>query len=677
MTRVPASRARAGRLGRGARRSLLALIVTLHAANAAGAPVTASPESCEAPAPAGTPASDEPGAAGALTRGNTLEIAGQHAAALSAYEESARLARESGDPKLAVLADANAARAALQAGRTEGVASELAQVVAAVDDFPEAATRAQLLIHAGRTYALLAQQGGAAQVSSVRYAADAFTRARAGAEQAGDERLRSYALGYLAELYEGRGRSDDAADLTRRAIFAAQSADAPDGLYRWQWQLAQLEVGAGRLDRGLDAYRDAVATLRDVRARGGLASGQEGTFQSSIEPLYTEFVDLLLHESARSNDPAEQQTLLAEALAALEDLKASELRDYFRDPCLDAQRKATPETIPNTIVLYPVMLQGRVVMIVNQGGRLAQVDLGLDRETLTAEVREFRRLREIRTSREYRPLADKLYDRLIRPVELTFEDVDESTTLVFVPDGALRTIPFGALRDARSGQFLIEKHSIAVTPSLTLTDPRPIDTAKVRLLAAGITDAVGGYSELPEVATEIESIRALYPGQTLLNEAFGVDEFRAELTNVPFGIVHIASHGEFGGNASENFLLAFDGPVSMDDLSAFVGATRFRADEPLELLTLSACESAAGDDRAALGLAGVALRAGARSALATLWSVNDRATAELVVGFYEQLHQPGMSRAKALQNAQVAMLGTRNYRHPSYWAPFLLISSWL
>jgi len=179
------------------------------------------------------------------------------------------------------------------------------------------------------------------------------------------------------------------------------------------------------------------------------------------------------------------------------------------------------------------------------------------------------------------------------------------------------------------------------------------------------------------VETEIDTIREIYPGETLLNGGFRVEQFRKELLNVPFGIVHIASHGEFGGDIADNYLLAYDGHVSMEQLAAFVGATRFRAEEPLELLTLSACESAAGDDRAALGLAGVALRAGARSALATLWSVNDRATADLVVEFYEQLHDPEHSRAEALQAAQVKMLRTRHYRHPSYWAPFLLISSWL
>ncbi|MBW2400341.1 MAG: CHAT domain-containing protein, partial [Deltaproteobacteria bacterium] len=143
-----------------------------------------------------------------------------------------------------------------------------------------------------------------------------------------------------------------------------------------------------------------------------------------------------------------------------------------------------------------------------------------------------------------------------------------------------------------------------MTPSLSLTNPRPIGN-RVRVLAAGISEAVGGYPELQAVEKEIAEIRKLYPGNTLMNDEFGVENFRRELTNIPYGIVHISSHGEFGGDSSENFLLAYDGRVSMDQLAAFVGATRFRADEPLELLTLSACESAAGDDRAALGLAGV------------------------------------------------------------------------
>ena len=93
---------------------------------------------------------------------------------------------------------------------------------------------------------------------------------------------------------------------------------------------------------------------------------------------------------------------------------------------------------------------------------------------------------------------------------------------------------------------------------------------------------------------------------------------------------------------------------------------------------LSACQTAAGDDRAALGLAGIAIKAGARSAIATLWSVNDEASAELVIAFYRQLQEhPSISRAAALQRAQLRLLNELGYDHPSYWAPFLLINNWL
>jgi len=114
----------------------------------------------------------------------------------------------------------------------------------------------------------------------------------------------------------------------------------------------------------------------------------------------------------------------------------------------------------------------------------------------------------------------------------------------------------------------------------------------------------------------------------------------------------------------------------MDYLGRTVGRLRFR-DDALELLTLSACQTAAGDDRAALGLAGVAIKAGARSALATLCFIEDQAASELTTEFYRQLQNPAISRAKALQGAQVKLLSDWRYGHPGYWTPFLLLNNWL
>jgi CHAT domain-containing protein len=148
------------------------------------------------------------------------------------------------------------------------------------------------------------------------------------------------------------------------------------------------------------------------------------------------------------------------------------------------------------------------------------------------------------------------------------------------------------------------------------------------------------------------------------------------LVKKPFSIVHIASHAQFRGNIEETFLLTFDDKLTLDRLEEMIGLFRFR-EEPLELLTLSACQTAAGDDRAALGLAGIAIKAGARSALATLWYINDQSSSDLVSEFYRQLQDPSISRAAALQRAQLQLLNVPGYEHPGYWAPFLLINNWL
>jgi len=137
----------------------------------------------------------------------------------------------------------------------------------------------------------------------------------------------------------------------------------------------------------------------------------------------------------------------------------------------------------------------------------------------------------------------------------------------------------------------------------------------------------------------------------------------------------MATHGVFGGSAEDTFLLTYDGRLDMNRLSDLIKIGRFR-DQPVELLTLSACQTALGDERAALGLAGVAVKAGVRSVIATLWFVDDEATSATIRDFYRRLRQPGMHKAQALQQAQQALMAQSRFRHPAYWAPFLLIGSW-
>jgi len=231
-----------------------------------------------------------------------------------------------------------------------------------------------------------------------------------------------------------------------------------------------------------------------------------------------------------------------------------------------------------------------------------------------------------------------------------------------------------ALHDGK--QFLVEKYALGITPGLSLTDPRPLKRDHAKVLAVGLTEPVQGYPPLPNVSGELTTLSQLFGSTVLINRDFQVAELRKQLEDRDYTILHIASHGEFGGDVQKTFVLAFDSRLTMDALDRLVGVLKFRND-PLELITLSACDTAAGDDRAALGLAGVAIKAGARSALATLWPINDEASAQLIADFYRALQDPSVSRAAALRRAQLRLINDPRYAHPGFWSPFLLINNWL
>jgi CHAT domain-containing protein len=185
-----------------------------------------------------------------------------------------------------------------------------------------------------------------------------------------------------------------------------------------------------------------------------------------------------------------------------------------------------------------------------------------------------------------------------------------------------------------------------------------------------MTSAIIGREE------ELSSIQRELGGEVLLDDRFVLQNIEERLETRPYSIVHIASHAEFEPRASDTFLLTHEGRMSMDQLAGYVGMFKFR-EKPLELIMLSACETAQGDEQAALGLAGIAIKAGARSAVGTLWKVNDVAASQLVAAFYGRLREPEVSRAAALQDAQRKLLEDWRYRHPGYWSAFVLISDWL
>lgn len=609
--------------------------------------------------------------------GNLYTSTKRHDLALATYLESTELAEKNGNRLLAATGLINAARAAIKKGDCERAGSWLEKAKTFLDSLEDTHNKAYGLITIGRSYDSLRPYLGSHDRQILSSASETLMEAGVVAGRIGDSRAASYAWGYLGGLYEKEGQYQEALQLTRKASFEAQKIQAPESLYRWQWQSGRLLNRLGRKTEAMDAYRGAANTLQSIGEEMSSCYGNpESSFRSTARDICSEYVDLLLQYSATLKKPEEYPSYLVEARKALEMSKVFELRDYFRDDCVDAARFRITDldkVSKNASVVYPILLQDRTELLISLPTGLKRYTVPIGSDVMTEEIRTFRRMLEKRTTREFLPHAQRLYDWLIRPLEKDLSSV-KVNALVFVPDGALRTIPLSALHDGK--QFLISKYPLAITPGITLTDPHPIQREKARVLAVGLTESVQGFPPLPDVSVELNTIRSLYEGKTLLNQDFRIPRLEAEMRKEEFTILHIASHGKIESDFEQTFILAFDGRFTMDQLDAFVGLLQFR-EEPLELLVLSACETAAGDDRAALGLAGIAIKAGARSALATLWHINDVASSILISEFYRQIKEVSTSRAAALQRAQLRLMSDPRYRHPGYWSPFLMINNWL
>ena len=598
--------------------------------------------------------------------GNLRAAQGRYTDAQSNYRDAIQAASAAGSKPLTARASTNLARALADEGRRAEASGMLPKVAAELRALPASRDKAYGLVSVGRLYARLGD--GTRGASVLREALEA-------SDAANDARARSAALGYLAELYDRGGRGADALQLAQRAIVAAEEADAPELLYRWQWHKARLLKAQGERDEAILSYQHAVRTFTTVRADLAATPGR-GSFRESVGPLFAETAGLLLDQADRLADAKMAASYLADARNTMELFKGAELQDYFQDDCVAALRARTTgidQLAPQTAALYPIILQDRLELLLTLPDGMKRFTTRVDADTLTREIRTFRVLLEKRTTHEYYPHARQLYDWIIRPIAAELEK-QQINTLVVVPDGALRTIPLAALHDGQ--QFLVARYALATTPGLTLTDPRPLPRENAKLLVNGLTEGVQGFAPLPYVGQELDAIHDLYGGRVLRDGDFTVSNIEKDLGQTPYSIVHIASHGQFAAEVDKTFVLTYEDRLSMSKLEQFLGLSKFRT-EPVELLTLSACETAAGDDRAALGLAGVAIKAGARSALATLWTVNDPASAMVVSDFYRSLRDPAISKAKALQQAQLAALKDPRYRHPNYWSAFLLIGNWL
>jgi len=466
-------------------------------------------------------------------------------------------------------------------------------------------------------------------------------------------------------------------EYTGKALHQLQKTPAPEIRYRWQWQEARLLRAAGNADAAINAYQRAVDDLQAIRpvlAAGYM--GRHGDFREEAGRLYLDLADLLLQRADTATDSRAIEADLREVRSTVEMLKGAELEDYFRDDCVAALKAKTTgidQLGERTAAIYPIVLPDRLEILLSLPNGMKRYSVQVGAEELNEEINRFRARLEKRTTHQYRRHAQKIYTWLIQPLEKDLQ-AQKIDTLVFIPDGSLRTIPLSALYDGKN--FLVTRYAVATSPGLTLTDPQPLPREKVQLLVAGLTESVQGFPPLPDVSGEVTKLDALYDGAVLQNSSFTLSNVKQELGDTPYSIVHVASHGKFQSDVRNTFLLTYDGKLNMDTLEGYMASTTYR-EQPVELLTLSACQTAVGDDKAALGLGGVAVKAGARSALATLWYINDQASSLLITDFYANLSESDISKAKALQKAQLDLLNDPRFHHPSYWGPFLLIGNWL
>jgi CHAT domain-containing protein len=507
------------------------------------------------------------------------------------------------------------------------------------------------------------------------------------AQKTQDNRALSFAIGELGHIYECRQDYTPALKLTQQARWAAEQDK--DSLYLWEWQTGRIYQAQNQKPSAINAYEKAIATIETIRDEILTANRDlQFDFRDTVDPIYRDLITMKLDTvpSAVLLAATDANTKnLRSVLSTADSLKLAELQNYFGDDCtlnvVNQQGIDIGSIDKNTAIFSSIILDKQTAIIASfPNGNKKVVWLNKDNESLRQEINEFRLGLESFFD-EYDPQpAQKVYDWLIRPFTSELQQA-KINTLVFIQDGILRSVPMAALHDGT--QFLIQKYAVATTPGLSLTELKASNPQNFRALALGLTESavIDGqkFAPLSHVQQEIGEVQKQLKGSTpLLNAEFNRTRLQQELSENSYPIIHIATHGVFGTVPEDTFLVTGNQEkLTITELDMLIRSTT-KNTEPIELLTLTACQTAIGDDRAALGLAGVAVQAGAKSALASLWSIEDAATAQVAAQFYQSLTDSRMSKAQALQKAQLALIEKGDkYTHPAYWAPYILIGNWL
>jgi CHAT domain-containing protein len=489
------------------------------------------------------------------------------------------------------------------------------------------------------------------------------------AQQIQDATAEAYALYQWGQLYRRTSQWNEAKELAEKSLNIARQLQADDIIAQSAWQVGKLYQQQRDRQKAISAYTEAVKSLKALRSDlVAVNPDVQFSFRESVEPVYRELVALLLDEQPT-------QTELMQARELIESLQIAELDNFFREACLDKEQQID-KVDPTAAVIYPIILPDRLATIVSQTGQPLHYYVT---RKLSGEIEQTLNnfliaLNPVSDSKAREQFSQQIYDWLIRPAEQE-QAFKDTKTLVFVLDGKLRNIPMAALHDGQ--QYLIEKYAVALSPGLQLMAAHSFQQNKINAIVGGISESRSGFAALPAVELEVKQISNTVPSDLLLNKQF---TSKALGDRVKFGsadIVHLATHGQFSSRLEDTFLLTWDGQVNVKELSELLKNRDGDSSKAIELLVLSACDTATGDDRAVLGLAGLAVKSGARSTIATLWPVKDKAAEMLMTRFYEQLRQPKITKAEALRQSQINLIRQTDFRHPFFWSAFVLVGNWI
>jgi CHAT domain-containing protein/tetratricopeptide (TPR) repeat protein len=523
-----------------------------------------------------------------------------------------------------------------------------------------------------------------------------------------DKRAQSYALGNLGGLYEycslqkdtcqlnqtAKQLRETAQKLTQEAIYFAQPSEAPDIAYQWEWQLGRLLDAQEKKEEAIGAYTQAVKTLESVRRDLLVINADvQFSFRDDVEPVYRGLVNLLLRTEGNSEPKPEN---FEKAIKQIDSLQLAELENFLRCNLSLVQVNQEIDKIgEKAALIYPIILEDRLEVIFNLPGQgLRHHEERVNRTTVQHTVSQLRDAILNRRPEVAIENSKKVYKWLVEPVEqYIVQKSSDVKTLVFVLDGDLRNIPMSVLFDEKVDKYLIQKdYALALIPGTKLFDLRPFELGRLKVLAAGISEEIQKvenqnfenqkhFSKI-KVDEEFQKISSVVSSKILLNTDFTRKNIQHQINSGAFSIVHMATHGNFSSNPDDTYILVYGSKKSTGellkakDLDNLLRIGNQKDSSFIKLLVLSACQTAQGDNRATLGLAGLAVRAGARSTVSTLWQVDDDSTAKVMEQFYKELKQDGVTKAEALHRAQKALLNQREYQNPKSWAPYVLIGNW-